>query len=529
VLAITELCVRDSCHRRPSVLTVPGEIARNAFRAPQREALVSADQRLTWSELYATTNQVAHALRDLGLAPGDRCALIAPNSGAFLTAAYGAMTAGAILVPINSRLAPREVAYILNHSGSTLLLFDPSLASTVQALAADSLLDEEVHMLALTGASGQPSLLSLSAECSAEAPSPVVRETDDAVILYTSGTTGFPKGVLHDHHRLAWAGMSQLPTCGFREAERYLHVTPLYHGGGIVMAAATVMVTGTSVVLGGFDPADVLETMERERITAMLGVPTMYQFLCRHPDLPHRDLSSWRVGIFGAAPMPATAVEAMLLALPNVELLQQCGQTEAGPNGIYQTPQQVRDRPEVSGYQAMPFLDCRVVAPDGSDTVPGNIGELLFRGESVMKGYWQDPAATAEVLDDAGWLHTGDLVRLDPDGAMTVIDRMRDVIITGGRNVYSVEVENAVASHPAVSDAAVIGRSNPDWGESIVAIVTLRPEADVDLPSLREHCRGLIADYKLPHELVLGEVPRNATGKILKHVLRDQLGMMTSG
>jgi acyl-CoA synthetase (AMP-forming)/AMP-acid ligase II len=506
--------------------TIVDLVRTNARRVPEREALVFAERRLTWAQLDQQVERLAGALADLGLAKGDRCALMAGNSDRFVLTFYAALRLGAIVVTVNARLAPPEVAYILRDSGSRVLVFDPALASTVAALAEYATSDELRAVVSLGPCESHQDLLAMALAAPAARPSDL-DESDDALILYTSGTTGHPKGVLHDHRRLLWTGLAQLPTCGLADAERYLHVAPLYHGAGTTFITAMTLVGGTQVVLPGFEPEAVLDAFERERITAFLGVPTMYQFLLRSPRLAERDLSSWRVGVFGAAPMPPSAVEQMLAALPGVDLIQQCGQTEAGPAGIYCTAAQVRERPDASGRQAMPFYEARVVDDRDRDIEPGAVGELVLRGPGVMKGYWNKPAETAAALR-AGWLRTGDLARVDPDGYITLVDRLKDLIITGGRNVYSVEVENALAGHPDVADCAVVGMPHREWGESIVAVVALRVETALTLEALRAHAGALIADYKLPHRLVIGDVPRNASGKVLKHELRAALATVAN-
>ncbi|HWU32709.1 MAG TPA: AMP-binding protein, partial [Marmoricola sp.] len=261
---------------------------------------------------------------------------------------------------------------------------------------------------------------------------------------------------------------------------------------------------------------------EAEQITTFFGVPTMYQFLLRHPTFRQRDLSSWRIGMFGAAPMPGSTVEALLDAIPGVELIQFCGQTEAGPNGIYATAEEVRARPDASGRRALPFMEVKIVDANGEPVEPGGTGEMLLRGETIMKGYWNKPVETETTLRD-GWLHTGDIASIDADGYITLVDRLKDMIITGGRNVYSIEVENALAAHPDILDCAVIGRPHPDFGESIVAVITPREGAAPSLADIREFCGSRISSYKVPHAVVLGAVPRNASGKILKKQLRDEL------
>ena len=278
----------------------------------------------------------------------------------------------------------------------------------------------------------------------------------------------------------------------------------------------------THVVAAAIEPAAVADLMERERISVFFGVPTMYQFLLRLPGLGERDLSAWRIGMFGAAPMPADSARALTAALPRVGLYQLCGQTEAGPGGIYAGPEDVLARPDASGRYAMPNTEARIVSADGIDVAPGEVGELVLRGETIMKGYWNRPEATAKAIRD-GWLHTGDLAVPDRDGYITLVDRLKDMIITGGRNVYSVEVEGALAGHPDILDIAVIGVPHPDYGESILAVVVPAAGAEPTLKSLRSWARDRIADYKAPHAMVISDIPRNPSGKIQKHLLRAEL------
>jgi fatty-acyl-CoA synthase/feruloyl-CoA synthase len=269
--------------------------------------------------------------------------------------------------------------------------------------------------------------------------------------------------------------------------------------------------------------------MAEEQITMFFGVPTMYQLMMRAlPDANTGDLPAWRTGLFGAAPMPAHAVRELVATWPGVAFMQLCGQTEGGPSGIYSTHEQVLERPDASGRQGVILTETRVVDEGGNQVKPGETGELQLRAESVMKGYWNDPAATAAAFD-GDWLRTGDITRQDPDGYLTLVDRLKDMIISGGRNVYSIEVENALASHPSVQDVAVVARPHPDYGESIVAVVTPRDGAPLNLADIQAHCRRLIADYKIPHGLVLGPIPRNASGKVLKNRLREEVSTASPG
>jgi acyl-CoA synthetase (AMP-forming)/AMP-acid ligase II len=492
----------------------------SAQRCPDRTALVFASSRRTYRELDAEVNRAAHALHRLGLSTGDRFALMAGNSDWFVIAFYAAAKLGAIVVPINPRSAGPELRYLLDDSGASILAFDATVSQVVIETVGES---SSPLLLALGHVEGHRSLADLAADESDSTPEVLVEESDDALILYTSGTTGRPKGALFDHHRTIWVGISLTSLFGLTEADRLLHVAPLYHAAELTMMLVPgTMVGATHVVLPGFEPTAVLDALESERITGFFGVPTMYQMLLRQPDLAERDLSAWRTGIFGAAPMPAEAVGRLLDALPAVNLYQACGQTEGGPGGIYSRPHEVRAKPSASGRFSLLNTVVRVVDPENQDVPRGETGELILQGETVMKGYWNKPRETADVLRE-GWLHTGDLARIDDDGYITLVDRMKDMIITGGRNVYSVEVENALAGTPGVADCAVVGRSDAVYGETIVAVVTPLPGCDVTLDELREHAGKLVSDYKLPRELVIAEIPRNPSGKIMKHKLRDTL------
>lgn len=499
--------------------TIGGIALSNARRVPDREAAVVAENHWNWREFGSMMARVAGELDSLGLRKGDRLALLCENSAEFVITSHAASRLGAIVVPLNTRLAPPEVAYILSDSGSAMVAYGHG--ETELATRAGQLVDG-VSLLSLGPSHDHPDLL--AGDNGEAIDEDRARESDDAYILYTSGTTGKPKGSLMDHHRAVWAAMAQIVSLGLRDGDRYLHLAPMYHSGGTTFLNATTLLGGTHVVMTKFDAASILKMVERESVNWIFGVPTMYQQLLRQTDLQSRDLSSWRVGVFGAAPMPAAVVEQLLRTFPHVDFFQQCGQTEAGPTGIYSTMQQVKSRPESSGHIAQPFMEARVVGIDGNDTPAGEVGELVFRGEAMTKGYWGNPEATADTIRD-GWLHTGDLMEVGADGAMRLVDRLKDVIITGGRNVYSAEVEQAIAEHPDVADVAVIGRPHPEWGSTVVAYITPVEGVDLSADVVREHCRSLIADYKVPREVCFGAVPRNATGKLQKHLLRMDVGV----
>jgi fatty-acyl-CoA synthase len=503
--------------------TIAGTLRSTANRVPEAEALQFGDRTLTYRQLDQEVDRYAGALRDLGVTKGDRVCLMSVNTDLFVYAFYAVQRLGAILVPVNPASAPPEIDHLVADSGAKLLLVAAPLVDRVRRGADAPLPDCLEAVRSLGEAEGFTDLVAAAAVAIPVEVAPDVAESDDALILYTSGTTGKPKGALFDHRRSMLVAMSLIPSLGMRAGDRFLHVAPLYHAAELAIMLVPGTVLGAKhVVLPAFDPAAVLDVMERERITMFFGVPTMFQLMMRAPGAGARDLSAWRTGLFGAAPMPAHAVEQMVQTWPGVAFMQLCGQTEGGPSGIYSTHDQVVARPDASGRQGVVFTETRVVDESFHDVAPGESGELLLRSETVMKGYWNNPDATAAAFHD-GWLRTGDVARLDPDGYLTLVDRLKDMIITGGRNVYSIEVENAIASHPSVADAAVVSRPHDDFGESIVAVVTPVKGASLTLEDVREHCSAQIADYKLPHDLIVAAVPRNASGKILKHLLREDL------
>jgi fatty-acyl-CoA synthase/feruloyl-CoA synthase len=501
--------------------TLHGLIGVNANRVGARAAVIDGDRSLSWSQLRTDVARYASSLADQGVSRGDRVALVSHNAASVVTAAFAALHLGAIVVFVNTRLAQPELTHVLADCDPRVVIAEPALI----ARSANALDGQR----AIAALGSVPGYLDLGADAVQRATHPGVDvgEGDDAVIIYTSGTAGMPKGALHTHHSAIWAALSQICAANLRDGERFLHIAPLHHAGGFVFLTAITLLGGTHIMLPDFDPATTLAEITRSKATCMLTVPTVLQMLLRQLDADDAgvDVRSWTRTIVGGAPTPGPTLDEMFNRLPHVRITQMCGQTESGPAGLFSTDQQMRQQPTASGHQAEPFIEARVVDQYGDDVAPGDIGELIFRGESVMKEYFRRPSETAAVIRD-GWLHTGDLLRAETDGCFVLVDRMKDMIISGGRNVYSAEVEQAVDTHPDVRECAVIARPDPLWGESIVAVVNPKPGCSITLDDLREHCRPLISDYKLPHALVLAELPRNANGKVQKAVLRSTYGTM---
>jgi fatty-acyl-CoA synthase len=490
-----------------------------AARNPDRPALVYEGRTHLYRELFERVERMAAVLASKGIVRGDRVLLVSGNSDSMVVAAYAVLRAGAILVPINPRSAPPEFSYLIRDSGASLIIAAPALAGLVAA----GMVEDAVPVMTLGPSDGLEDLEELAEARDLVPLTEWPAETDDALIIYTSGTTGHPKGALFDHHRSVWVGVNVIGVFGMREEDRLLHVAPLYHAAGLcMMLFPGIMLAATHVILPAFDPAVVARTLAEEEITVFFGVPTMYQALLRVPELPGLDLSAWRVGMFGAAPMPGSVVSQLLASLPSVELFQLCGQTEAGPGGIYSGPADVRARPDASGRFAIPNLQCRIVDGEGNDVAAGEVGELMLRGETIMKSYWNKPKETAEVFRD-GWLRTGDVASLDAEGYITLVDRLKDMIISGGRNIYSVEVENALMAHPDIVDVAVLGVPHPEFGESVLAVIVPREGTNPTLEEIREWSKTQVADYKAPRHLIVHSIPRNPSGKIQKHLLRADL------
>jgi acyl-CoA synthetase (AMP-forming)/AMP-acid ligase II len=505
------------------MLTIGNSLRMTARRVPEDPALTFEDRNYTYAELDAAVDRTAAALRELGLVRGDRALIMATNSDRYVVALYAVERLGAISVPINPLAAAPEAAYMLEDSGAKVFIYDPSIEATVLGIEDLGIPTNVAHVLCLGTTSRHTDLMAAANEQGSVTVEEVATEDDDALIMYTSGTTGRPKGVLLDHKRSMTVAVAAVAMLGQRVGDRLLHVAPLYHAAALGVQLIPGMILGAKhIVHAGFDPVRVVETMEREKVTMFFGPPTMYQLLLKVPGIDSRDLSAWRTGLYGAAPMPKSVIEAMFEAFPQTEFVQFAGQTEAGPGGIYLTGAQSRERPGTSGRQAFVFLEVRVIDAFGADVSPGDIGEMILRGQTIMKEYWNKPEATAAAFTSDGWLRTGDLVRLDPDGYMTMVDRLKDLIITGGLNVYSAEVENALAAHPDVLDVAVVSRPHETYGESIVAVVVPVEGKHVDLESIREFCADKLAKYKIPHAVeTMKELPRNPSGKIMKHRLRD--------
>jgi fatty-acyl-CoA synthase len=497
---------------------------KNAAIHQDKVALISTGRQVSYRELDARVNRLADALGTRGLRRGDRVAALLFNGIEYLEALFACAKTGMILVPLNVRLSAGELVDILGDCTARALLYDPALGAQAAALEAGvSSLELLIRAPLLGPAAGPEGDAAhplyqdlLDGADAADATAPGVGGEDTVLLMYTSGTTGRPKGVMLTHENCFFQVVNGW-ALGIGPDVVSLVVLPLFHVGGLGGSVTPILaVGGTAVLVPRFDPAEVLRLVEAHGVHGIMGVPTVHQMLIEHPDFETRDLSSLGVLISGGAPLPEALMQAFHAR--GLEMRQGYGLTEASPGVTGMGPGDARRKPASVGRPCL-YTDVKIVDDQGREVPTGEVGELICRGPNVMKGYWNRPDATAEVLVD-GWLHTGDLARFDGDGYVTIAGRKKEMIISGGENVYPGEVEQILTNHPDVALAAVVGRPDPRWGEVPVAFVIPQPGRTPEPADLVAYAAGRLAKYKVPQELhVAPALPMNAAGKILKNEL----------
>jgi len=504
-------------------MTIADQIARHARTIPDQRAVTFEGAHLTWRQLDERTSRLANALRQRGTGRGDRVAVLGLNRTEVLEAYFAAVRLGAICVPLNFRLAADELAHALADSGSRIAVVDAALAEPL-AKAREQVPDVE-HRLVFGSSAADDDYERALAQASPECDELRVDEHDAAFLMYTSGTTGRPKGAVLTHFNLLMHAFSQIAHTGVAPEDRvWLAAAPLFHIAGLSGMLPTLLLGGRTVVLptGQFDPVATADLMEREQVTSTFMVPAQWQALCSLPDLGERDFSALKRIAWGAAPAPTSLIRAMLDAFPAAEVSTVFGQTECSP---VTTELRGADAARKIGSIGTPMLnvEARVVDDEMRDVPRGEVGEIVYRSPMVMREYWNKPAETAEAFR-GGWFHSGDLVRQDSEGYFYVVDRKKDMIISGGENIYCAEVEDVLAAHPRIREVALIGVPHEKWGETPLAV--LSPEHGTAAPTadeLRDWCADRLASYKRPREVaVLPELPRNPSGKVLKTRLRQE-------
>jgi acyl-CoA synthetase (AMP-forming)/AMP-acid ligase II len=504
-------------------MNVGSHLSKRALLNPGLEALVdvAAGRRYTFAALDERANRAARMLLELGLQRGDRVAVLLPNCTQFIEVFYGAARAGLVVVPLNWRLVADELAFMFNDSGSTVLVYASDYDGVIAELHDRG--DEATPVRTWLRVGSDPPAWArdydeVTAATSAEPVEPAADGDDPLFIMYTSGTTGLPKGALHTHDSVEWSILTVLATADLRFRDRYLICLPLFHVGALNPLVDTVYRGGTTVLVRQFDPAHIWEVFRDEQVTVTLAVPAMLNFmLTTYRPEEHQPLHlRWIMS--GAAPVPPTLIEQY--AALGFEIHQVYGLTESGGPACLISPDEALTRVGSTG-KAFFHTDVRLVDDAGNDVAADEPGEVLVRGRHVMAGYWNRVDATAETIRD-GWLHTGDIAVRDADGFIYIRDRIKDMIISGGENIYPAELEDVVRTHPGVLDVAVIGVPSAKWGESPMAVV-VRSDPELDEAGVLAHCQGKLARFKLPRRAVFTDViPRNPTGKALKRLLREQ-------
>jgi fatty-acyl-CoA synthase len=494
--------------------------------------VIDGETALTYRAWAGRTHRLANALVDLGVEPGDRVSFITYNTHQLLEGYYGVLEAGAVLNPINIRLTPHEIAYILEHTGSRVVFFQRDFTPLVESIAPQlSARPRFVVMEGDPGGVAGDEYEALLAGGSAEPRHPQVDENAIAEIFYTSGTTGMPKGVALSQRALYLHAISAQIALRFDEDDVILHVVPMFHVNGWGVPHFVTLIGGRHVMLRRFDPVSLMQLVERHGVTRLIGVPSIFNVVLHHSERARFDLSSLRQLIIGGSPASPALVRALEEEF-GVQAIVGYGLTETSPILTLaqpraeltekEPPEHRRERQAMTGWP-IPGVRLRVVASDGSDVRPDGeqIGEIVVRGNSVMQGYYRDPDETAAAIHD-GWLHTGDMATIDDAGYVVIRDRSKDIVIRGGQNISSVDVENALAAHPAVLECAVVAAPDERFGEAPIAIVVLKPGASATANELRIFCKGHLARFKVPREFHFREsLPKGGTGKVLKAELRE--------
>ncbi|SDU28242.1 fatty-acid--CoA ligase FadD5 [Gordonia westfalica] len=507
------------------------QVHRHAMMMPDKVAITYLDGSTTWKQLDDRSRAFGAALNRLGVQFGDRILMAMLNRTEYVEAVLGATLIGAIPVPVNIRMSPAEVAYLVADSGARVIVTEKLLAPLADAVSAST--GEIDTLIVVDGGDETPhhDFEGLLSQGDSDLPAVDVPEDTVAAIMYTSGTTGKPKGAMLTHQNFHAQAVTTMATTASADADDVASVVPpMFHIAGLA-AFAPVFYRGVRAVihpLGAFDPDAMLDTLEREGTTSVFMVPAQWQAVCAAQKARPRKLRLRNIS-WGAAPASDTVLTAMGEAFPGALNMTAFGQTEMSPvTTILEGKDALRKQGSIG--KVVPAVTARIVDPLMNDVKPGEVGEIVYRGPNLMKGYWNKPAETAEAFR-GGWFHSGDLVREDEDGFLYVVDRAKDMIISGGENIYCAEVENVLYGHAAILEAAVIGRADEKWGEVPVAVVVLAEGvADLTLAELEPHLNENLARFKHPKDLVIiDELPRNAGGKVVKPKLRETYGSKDAG
>ena len=490
---------------------------------PERTAILFQNKRFTYQEFNGRVNQFAHVLLQLGLRKGEKVAVLLFNSNQFVEIYFATAKVGGVFTPINFRFAPEEVRYIVDHSDARFFLYGEEFSDLVETIR-PKLTKVEFFISVRDGvAKGDLDYEALLKEPENTEPAVRLSEKDKCQLMYTSGTTGRPKGALITHGNILWNLVNTIVGREDQEREISLVIGPLYHTAALNNHFTVPMaLAGTSILIKHFEPRSLMEIIEKEKVNVISGAPALYHLLLALPDVERYDTRSVIKCTTGASILPDETKKRLLKLFPNAKgVYDVYGCTEASPNiTILKAKDSFRKVACVG--PPLPFLEVRIVDDHDKAVPTGEVGELTCRGPNVMKGYYKDKQATREALK-GGWLHTGDLARMDEEGFIYIVDRKKDMIVSGGENIYPREIEEVLYHHPKIQEAAVIGVPDQVWGESVKAMVVLKKGETIEEKEVVEYCKNHLASYKKPKSVEFVEdLPRNPSGKVLKKTLKEK-------
>ncbi|MBC3193118.1 AMP-binding protein [Pseudonocardia sp. C8] len=512
--------------------TIGGRLERTVAEFGDHDALVDVPtgRRWTYRDLDSAVNRLATGLLRLGVRKGDRVAVWAPNVPEWVLLQYATAKVGAILVTVNPAYRSHELKFVLAHAGVSVLVAVQEFKTSDYASMIDEVRHDvpDLREVVLIGSPEWEALDRGVVDVEAVAERMATLDRDDPInIQFTSGTTGFPKGATLSHHNILNNGFLVTEVQRFTEDDRLCVQVPFYHCFGMVMGNLGSMAHGSCVVIPApsFDPGATLRAVEAERCTALYGVPTMFIGILEHPGFPEADLASLRTGIMSGSPCPVEYMKRVVAEMHMDQITISYGMTETSPVSTHTRVEASIERRTSTVGTPQPHVEIKIVDPGTGLTVPrGETGELCARGYLVMRGYWEQPDKTAEVIDDAGWMHTGDLAVMDDEDYVNIVGRLKDMVIRGGENIYPREIEEFLYSHPDIADVQVIGVPDARYGEELCAWIRMRPErSPITAPILRDFCAGRLAHFKIPrYVIVTDEFPMTVTGKIRKIEMRDR-------
>jgi fatty-acyl-CoA synthase len=491
-----------------------------ARKTPEKEAFVHNENRCTYLQFNERINKLANGLTELGIRKGDKVAVLFLNCIEIVECYFAVSKLGAVVVPLNFRLVARELTYQIEHSDSAVLIFGEQYVKTINSIKQNIPNVEEYICVCQKSPPGIRSYEDFLQAQSADDPLVAVSDDDPAFIMYTSGTTGKPKGVVLTHKNLLANVFNNWIELRGSSDERLLCIPPIFHVGATANILKTVFLGGTCILRDQFIPDEIPRIIEEEKITFLLLISSMWISFLQVPEIKKYDMSPLRIGLTGGAVIPTEVKKNILKEFPNLQLSDNFGQTEMSGGATLLKCEDMLRKP---GSVGKPFynVEVRIVDKDDNDVPVGDVGEIVFRGTTVMKEYYKNPIETANTMR-GGWLHSGDLVRADDEGYIYVEGRSKDMIISGGENIYPAEVEDVLYTHPDILEAAVVGMPDAKWGESVKAFVVLKEDRKLTEVEIIEHCRKNLAGYKKPKFIdFMDALPKNATGKILKYKLKE--------